>query len=248
MKPVLLGYRNWAHRIFVELPQNWAYFEEKLESIPQTVPLVFLVGWSDLVPPEFYRDRTVLVLHPSPLPRYRGGSPIQHQIINGERASAVSIFRLDEEHGLIDSGPLCFQQAFALRGSLDDVFDRIVSIAAPAIRHLIEDFESAEGIAYWPQEPLLLNQPNPYEREFQKPSGSWLRRKPDDGGFPYGHGRTLEEIDRHVSALTSGRELYPPAYLFDNVGGRLELLRTRYVPPANVIAASVSAITEEAPR
>ena len=28
------------------------------------------------------------MLHPSPLPKYRGGSPIQNQIINGEKKSA----------------------------------------------------------------------------------------------------------------------------------------------------------------
>lgn len=63
-----------------------------------------------------------ICLHPSPLPRYRGGSPIQNQIINGEVESAVTYFKMNNE---IDAGPIIWQQNFSLDGDLKDVFSRI---------------------------------------------------------------------------------------------------------------------------
>ena len=66
--------------------------------------LVLFYGWSDIIASEIISEYSCLMLHPSPLPKYRGGSPIQNQIINGEVDSAVSIFLMDEG---IDTGPIC---------------------------------------------------------------------------------------------------------------------------------------------
>ena len=62
------------------------------------------------------------MLHPSPLPRYRGGSPIQNQIINGEKNSKVSIFIMNNE---IDAGDIVAQENISLEGSIHDIFSRI---------------------------------------------------------------------------------------------------------------------------
>ena len=43
------------------------------------------------------------MLHPSSLPQYRGGSPIQNQIIDGIKESEVCIFKMEKE---IDSGQI----------------------------------------------------------------------------------------------------------------------------------------------
>jgi methionyl-tRNA formyltransferase len=48
-----------------------------------------------------------ICFHPSPLPKYRGGSAINWQIIKGETATAVSIFWVDPG---IDTGPILLQK------------------------------------------------------------------------------------------------------------------------------------------
>ena len=40
-------------------------------------------------------------IHPSILPKYRGSSPIQHAILNGDSKTGITIFKLDKK---IDSG------------------------------------------------------------------------------------------------------------------------------------------------
>lgn len=49
-----------------------------------------------------------LVLHPSLLPRWRGPSPVQSAILNGDAETGVTIMKMDE---LMDHGPIVAQSA-----------------------------------------------------------------------------------------------------------------------------------------
>lgn len=59
-----------------------------------------------------------LNIHPSKLPKYRGPSPIQTQILDGVEESAVTIISMDEE---VDHGFIVSQEEFRL--SDNDTFD-----------------------------------------------------------------------------------------------------------------------------
>lgn len=52
-----------------------------------------------------------LNVHPSLLPRYRGGNPIQRQIMAGETETGVSIMYMDEG---MDAGDICLQKVVAV--------------------------------------------------------------------------------------------------------------------------------------
>lgn len=58
-------------------------------------------------------------LHGGRVPRYRGGSPLNWQIINGEKEIGISILRVDEG---IDSGPVLAQASFPISESDDIAF------------------------------------------------------------------------------------------------------------------------------
>jgi len=47
-----------------------------------------------------------LCIHPSLLPKYRGTSPVQYAILNGEKETGVTIFKMDEK---VDHGPIIAQ-------------------------------------------------------------------------------------------------------------------------------------------
>lgn len=49
----------------------------------------------------------ILNIHPSMLPKYRGPSPIQSALLNGDEKTGVSIIKLDEE---MDHGPILIQK------------------------------------------------------------------------------------------------------------------------------------------
>lgn len=52
-------------------------------------------------------------LHFSLLPRWRGASPVEHAILNGDRETGVSIIRLTEE---LDAGPILAQECVKFGG------------------------------------------------------------------------------------------------------------------------------------
>ena len=98
--------------------------KENIKVLSSFSPDVFLFyGWSWIIPKEVYSKYLCFILHPSPLPKYRGGSPLQHQIMAGETTSAVTIFQAEEK---IDAGDIYSQTPFSLEGTLDDIFTRII--------------------------------------------------------------------------------------------------------------------------
>ena len=130
-KPVILlcAYREWALDIARHLEKTFAdkaefriitSDEEFNKVIPSLSPsLIFFIGWSWILPKDIVNSNACYCLHPSPLPKYRGGSPLQHQIIKGEPESAVTLFRMDEQ---VDKGPIAWQKSFSLNGDLKDLF------------------------------------------------------------------------------------------------------------------------------
>jgi methionyl-tRNA formyltransferase len=114
------------------------------------VDIVFFYGWSWIVEGNLLSHFLCLCLHPSPLPRYRGGSPLQHQIISGEERSAVSVFKMDRG---IDDGDIYKQTPFSLKGSLDDIFKRIVKVGTKVTKNLIIDV-IRNKVTFLPQKNL----------------------------------------------------------------------------------------------
>ena len=131
MKIACVGYRDWSLKIYKKLQNNTEhqflmqlskqdFSETKIEKFHPDFILFY--GWSDIVPSSLIGKFKCLMLHPSSLPKYRGGSPIQNQIIRGEEHSAVSIFLMDDG---IDTGPIAKQAYLSLAGSIEEIFERI---------------------------------------------------------------------------------------------------------------------------
>ena len=144
MRIACVGYRDWALNIYDRLAGNSdhvylifrsraQYNEDVLRDFKPDVILFY--GWSWYVSDQILQDFKCLMLHPSPLPRYRGGSPIQNQIIAGEKASKVSIFLMNGE---IDAGDIVAQEYLSLEGSLSDIFTRIEGVGAQLTSSLFE--------------------------------------------------------------------------------------------------------------
>ena len=135
MKIALIGYRSWAIEIYESVSKAFYkneylkiystsdFNESKLQSF--NPDLVLFYGWSRIIPERIVSQYKCLMLHPSPLPRYRGGSPIQNQIIRGEKESAVTIFIMDDG---IDTGDIVGQEKMSLSGEIDDIFKRMTEI------------------------------------------------------------------------------------------------------------------------
>lgn len=117
--------------------------EEKLD-------IALFYGWSWIVPEDVTKKIDCLCLHPSLLPKYRGGCPLQHQIINGEAKGGLTIFRMNE---VLDGGDILAQRKFSLDGTLAEVFDRVTEQGAAATLKLLQDYKKNK-VKYIPQKNL----------------------------------------------------------------------------------------------
>ncbi len=159
------------------------------------IDIVCYYGWSWLVKEPVLSRYTCLCLHPSPLPRYRGGSPIQHQIIHGEEMSAVSIFKMGEG---LDDGPLYCQVPFPLIGNLDEVFNQMVEKGIVLTESLIRDAVK-DDLRFIPQDELEKHPP--YKRRTKAESELLLQNIAS---------MNFRDVYNFVRALT---DPYPNAYI-----------------------------------
>lgn len=128
------------------------------------IDVVFYYGWSWFVKEPILSNFVCLCLHPSALPKYRGGSPIQNQIIAGETNSAISLFKMTEG---VDDGDIYRQIPMDLSGDLNDIFHQMTVLGTQATKEFISDLIENK-VVFVPQ-PNLENNP-PLKRRSQKQS------------------------------------------------------------------------------
>ena len=145
---VICSYREWSENIsdyllsefdklakFIKI-KNKDEFNQLIKDETK-VDLFLFIGWSEIISKNIVDKNMCFCLHPSLLPKYRGGSPIQHQMINLEKQSGVTIFKMNEG---IDTGPVYFQESFNLENlDLKDVFQNIIKIGTKGFKLLIKD-------------------------------------------------------------------------------------------------------------
>src|SRR5882724_1359482 len=82
---------------------------EALERIEQTQPDLGILAYFGLILPQKLLQlfpHGILNIHPSLLPHYRGATPVQTALLNGDQKTGVSIIKLDEQ---MDHGPILAQ-------------------------------------------------------------------------------------------------------------------------------------------
>lgn len=80
----------------------------RIIKIKNTADVGVLASYGKILPSEILAipKHGILNIHPSLLPKYRGPSPVQTAILNGEKKTGVSIIKIDEK---MDHGPIVAQ-------------------------------------------------------------------------------------------------------------------------------------------
>jgi methionyl-tRNA formyltransferase len=144
----------------------------------------------------------VFILHPSLLPKYRGGSPLQHQIIAGEKQSAVTILKANDK---IDSGEIYSQTKFSLDGTLNEIFNRIADIGTKDTIDLINAIEKGK------YSPIAQD---------ESQATTFKRRKPEESeiNFEDFKNKTSKELYNFIRAL---QDPYPEPFIVCKDGKKL---------------------------
>ena len=130
MKVLGIGYRDWAISIYKNLSKNnikIKILKKKnisLKEINKYNPdIILFYGWSKKVSNRIVEKYKCVMLHPSKLPDFAGGSPLQNQIIRNIKKSAITLFVMSKK---IDQGNIIAQKMIMLTGELRDIFNRII--------------------------------------------------------------------------------------------------------------------------
>lgn len=214
MNILFCAYRDWAVEIFSDVTKKSEQHsfdlisnKDEVETALKTkdYDLVFFVGWSWIIEKQIIENYFCICLHPSSLPKYRGGSPIQNQIINGETVSAVTLFKMDE---LVDHGPIIFQKEISLSGTLEKIFSEITRVGSDGIVNIISDYPN---ISLTPQ----------YDAE----ATYFDRRKPSMSEITISDIQNLTSLQLH-NKVRCLQEPYPLPYIICADGKKLFLRET----------------------
>jgi len=85
--------------------------------------IVFVLGYTRVLPDDFLKkNRIVLIIHESNLPKYKGFAPIQWQILKNKKNITNSLVMLENKEK-VDSGKIVLQNKILLNG--DELYDEI---------------------------------------------------------------------------------------------------------------------------
>lgn len=112
--------------------------------------LGILAAYGQIIPQEIIDlfPKGILVIHPSLLPKYRGASPIQTAILNGDPKTGYSIIKMDAK---MDHGPIVYQFEEEIKSNDTslDLYNRIFTKTAEVLKTVIPDYSEGKII---PQE------------------------------------------------------------------------------------------------
>ena len=109
------------------------------------IDIAFFYGWSWLVSNKIIDNFLCICLHPSKLPLFRGGSPIQNQILRGVYDSAVTVFRMNKK---IDRGPIFMQRKLSLKGDIKEILLNISKIGTKITFKFLSKFNKKKLIFF----------------------------------------------------------------------------------------------------
>lgn len=143
MKIAFLGTPDFIKPIKDALTRHFTMVDSLNEADPDLIgaDLIVVAAYGKILTPE---ELTVprygsINIHPSLLPKYRGPSPIQSAILNGDKVSGITIIKMDEQ---VDHGPILYQEEIELSDSdnFDTLSKKMFLRAAEVLPQVIEDF------------------------------------------------------------------------------------------------------------
>lgn len=106
-----------------------------------------LASFGAIIPKKLlaYPSRGILNLHPSLLPKYRGPSPVQMAILNGEKQTGLTIIKMDEK---VDHGPIIaqFKEKILPEDTAESLYSRLFSGGAEVLKKILPAYLKGEII------------------------------------------------------------------------------------------------------
>ena len=173
--------------------------------------LIIVAAYGQILPKEILDipKRGSLNVHPSLLPKYRGASPIQYAILNGEKKTGVTIILMDEK---MDRGPILNQRALEIEKdeTATTLYQKLANLGASLLM---------ETIPKWMQ-GMIKSHP---QDDSQATYTTILTR--EDGRINWK--KTAQDLEREIRAF----DYWPGSFTFwqkrDGTMVRMKVLKAR---------------------
>ncbi|MCZ8313250.1 MAG: formyltransferase family protein [Magnetospirillum sp.] len=158
--------------------------------------LICAIGWSWIFDRVLAESTWIVGVHPSDLPDFAGGSPIQNQILEGVTATKNTLFRITPD---LDAGPILGKVPLSLAGHMHEIFANLTFSTVVLLDRFIRAFP--DGIVQTPQVP----------------SKKLRRLKPEAGRL---HPDDFARMDtaKLFDFIRCREDPYPNAYMEDSAG------------------------------
>lgn len=140
---------RWAKEHGVQLAQPESIGDETfLKDLAERKPdLVVVVAFGQIFPEELLELPKLgcINVHASLLPKYRGASPIQGVLMNGEKKTGITIMRMEET---LDTGPIIDQAETEIRHweTAEELTPRLAKVGAELLTSVVERWHAGKKI------------------------------------------------------------------------------------------------------
>jgi methionyl-tRNA formyltransferase len=130
------------HNIKVIQPTN---LKDESETIKNLNPdFIVVAAFGQILPKAVLDIAPCINLHASLLPKYRGASPIQSAILNGDKFTGVTAMKMDV--GLDTGDILGYEYCEVANKTAPELFDELAKIAADLTPFIIDNYEKIKTL------------------------------------------------------------------------------------------------------
>lgn len=202
MKVFFLGTPDFVKPIRSELAKHFTLVDE-LEDADLLVVAAYgkILTKDELAAPKY----GCINIHPSILPKYRGPSPIQSAILNGDKISGITIIKMDEE---MDHGSIIYQEeiGFSSSDNFDTLSKKMFQRASEVLPKIIKDF--------------IQNRIKPMPQN-DKEAAYCKALKKEDGYFNISNPPPPQKLDRMIRAYYP----WPGVWTRQIINGKLSIVK-----------------------
>lgn len=185
-----------ANNLEIAQPRNKKELKEVFSQ--NKADICILVAYGMIIPDEIINQPEFgfLNLHPSLLPKYRGSSPIQTALLNGDKETGISIIKLTDQ---VDAGPVFAQKELAVEDNdnAEILHDKLANLGAELLVKILPKYLAGEA-ELAPQDESRVTYTEMIDRE--------------DGAINWS--KTALEIKRQFQAF------YPWPGIFSHLDGK----------------------------
>ena len=126
------------HGIEVRTYDKFRLHLDEIEQIDYDYSVV--ASYGQILPNAFLEFKPCVNVHPSLLPKYRGASPIQSSILNGDEVTGVTIMKVAQK---VDAGDILAQEKFVTNGAYYfELEEKLAQLGGKMLEKVLKNYKN----------------------------------------------------------------------------------------------------------